>query len=89
MTEQEIERIAELVFQKLVKKQEEWDKEFMDSVKDSVVFNIKTSEPDPKRIKILNDIAELEASLIKLVGDEQYIAAATVRDQIELLKKQL
>lgn len=89
MTEEQIERIAELVFQKLVKKQEEWDREFMDSVKDSVVFNIKTSEPDPKRIKILNDIAELEASLIKLVSDEQYIAAATVRDQIELLKKQL
>lgn len=88
MTEEQIERIAELVFQKLVKKQEEWDREFNESIKDQVVFNIKQSEPDPKRLKRWSEIAELEESLAKLVKDEQYIAAAAVRDQIELLKKQ-
>jgi protein-arginine kinase activator protein McsA len=89
MTDEQIERIAELVFQKLVKKQEEWDKEFTDSIKDQVVFNIKQSEHDPKRLKRLSEIAELEESLIKLVETEQYIAAAAVRDRIDELKKEL
>lgn len=88
MTEEQIERIAELVFQKLVKKQEEWDREFTDSIKDQVVFNIRQSEPDPKRLKRWSEIAELEESLIKLVEAEQYIAAAAVRDRIESLKNQ-
>ena len=28
MTEDQVEKIAELVFQKLIKKQEEWDQQF-------------------------------------------------------------
>lgn len=88
MTEQEIERIAELVFQKLVKKQEEWDKEFAAELRDQIVIDVitteKTQEPD-LQMRINN----LQAHLDRLIEKELYTEAQAVKDRIEELKKQL
>ena len=87
MTEQEIERIAELVFQKLVKKQEEWDKQFMEEIKDQVVMDIVIKEKQLPDIKTRID--NLQAHLERLLEKELYTEAQAVKERIDELKKEL
>ena len=87
MTDEQIERIAELVFQKLVKKQEEWDKEFMNEIKDQVVMDIVIKGKDEPGIQTRID--NLQAHLDKLLEKELYTEAADVKARIDELKKQL
>jgi hypothetical protein len=87
MTEEQIERIAELVFQKLVKKQEEWDKEFMLEIKDQVVMDIFIKGKDDPTIQ--TRINNLQSHLDKLIEKELYTEAADVKKQIDELKKEL
>lgn len=87
MTEEQIERIAELVFQKLVKKQEEWDKQFMEEIKDQVVMDIVIKEKQLPDIQTRID--NLQAHLERLLEKELYTEAADVKERIDELKKQL
>lgn len=87
MTEEQIERIAELVFQKLVKKQEEWDKQFMEEIKDQVVMDIVIKEKQLPDIQTRID--NLQAHLEKLLEKELYTEAADVKERIDELKKEL
>ena len=87
MTEEQIERIAELVFQKLVKKQEEWDKQFMEEIKDQVVMDIVIKEKQLPDIKTRID--NLQAHLERLLEKELYAEAAAVKERIDELKKEL
>jgi hypothetical protein len=86
MTDEQIERIAELVFQKLVKKQEEWDKEFMNEIKDQVVMDvIIKGKQDPD---IDTRINNLQAHLDRLLEKELYTEAQAVKERIDELKKE-
>ena len=87
MTEEQIERIAELVFQKLVKKQEEWDKQFMEEIKDQVVMDIVIKEKQLPDIQTRID--NLQAHLERLLEKELYTEAAAVKERIDELKKEL
>jgi len=87
MTDEQIEKIAELVFQKLVKKQEEWDKEFMNEIKDQVVMDIVIKGKDESSVQTRID--NLQAHLDKLLEKELYTEAADVKARIDELKKQL
>ena len=87
MTEEQIERIAELVFQKLVKKQEEWDKQFMEEIKDQVVMDIVIKEKQLPDID--SRINNLQAHLERLLEKELYTEAAAVKERIDELKKEL
>lgn len=88
MTEEQIERIAELVFQKLVKKQEEWDKQFMEEIKDQVVMDIVIKGTTAPNI-IQTRIDNLQAHLERLLEKELYTEAAAVKERIDELKKEL
>jgi len=85
MTDEQIERIAELVFQKLVKKQEEWDKEFMLEIKDQVVMDISIKGTTDIQTRIDN----LQAHLDRLIEKELYTEAQAVKERIDELKKEL
>lgn len=85
MKEEEIERIAELVFQKLVKKQEEWDKEFMMEIKDQVIMDISIKGTTDIQTRIDN----LQAHLDRLIEKEMYNEAQEVKNRIDELKKEL
>jgi hypothetical protein len=85
MTDEQIERIAELVFQKLVKKQEEWDKEFMLEIKDQVIMDISIKGTTDIQTRIDN----LQAHLDRLIEKELYAEAADVKKRIDQLKKEL
>jgi hypothetical protein len=87
MTDEQIERIAELVFQKLVKKQEEWDKEFMMEIKDQVVMDIVIKGKEEPAIQTRID--NLQAHLDRLIEKELYAEAADVKKRIDELKKEL
>lgn len=87
MTEEQIERIAELVFQKLVKKQEEWDKQFMEEIKDQVVMDIVIKEKQLPDIQARID--NLQAHLERLIEKELYTEAQAVKERIDELKKEL
>jgi protein-arginine kinase activator protein McsA len=87
MTDEQIERIAELVFQKLVKKQEEWDKQFMEEIKDQVVMDIVIKEKQLPDID--TRINNLQAHLERLIEKELYTEAQAVKERIDELKKEL
>ena len=87
MTEEQIERIAELVFQKLVKKQEEWDKQFAEEIRDQVVMDIVIKEKQLPDIQTRID--NLQAHLERLLEKELYTEAAAVKERIDELKKEL
>lgn len=87
MTEGQIERIAELVFQKLVKKQEEWDNQFMMEIKDQVVMDIFIKGKEDPTIQTRID--NLQSHLDKLIEKELYAEAADVKKRIDELKKGL
>ena len=87
MTEEQIERIAELVFQKLVKKQEEWDKQFAEEIRDQVVMDIVIKEKQLPDID--TRINNLQAHLERLLEKELYTEAAAVKERIDELKKEL
>lgn len=87
MTDEQIERIAELVFQKLVKKQEEWDKQFAEEIRDQVVMDIVIKEKQLPDID--TRINNLQAHLERLLEKELYTEAAAVKERIDELKKEL
>ncbi len=87
MTEEQIERIAELVFQKLVKKQEEWDKQFAEEIRDQVVMDIVIKEKQLPDID--TRINNLQAHLERLLEKELYTEAQAVKERIDELKKEL
>jgi uncharacterized alkaline shock family protein YloU len=88
MKEEEIERIAELVFQKLVKKQEEWDKEFMTEIKDQVILDIVVGQA-AQPTDLVTRIANLQDHLDRLIEKELYTEAAAVKERIDELKSKL
>lgn len=87
MTDEQIERIAELVFQKLVKKQEEWDKQFAEEIRDQVIMDIIIKEKELPDID--TRINNLQAHLERLLEKELYTEAAAVKKRIDELKKEL
>ena len=87
MTDEQIERIAELVFQKLVKKQEEWDKQFAEEIRDQVVMDIVIKEKQLPDID--TRINNLQAHLERLLEKELYTEAQAVKERIDELKKEL
>lgn len=89
MTNEQIEKLAELVFQKLVKKQEEWDKEFMMEIKDQVVMDISIKGTTTGLENIQGRIDNLQAHLDKLIEKELYTEAAAVKERIDELKSKL
>lgn len=87
MTEAQIERLVELLFNKMVKRQEEWDREHFLVLGDAAAFNIPESENTTA--KILYKIEKLEKLFIKAIEEEHYLHAKTIRDEINLLNDKL
>ena len=76
MTEYQMERIAELVFQKMLKKQEEWDKN---------THYITTTD----REAILAEIVALNLVKTDYLEAEQYEKMAEIQEKINKLKTSL
>ena len=74
MTEEQIERLAELVFQKLLAKQEEWDQQYNSKI---------------DRNHLIAEIVRLNVVKMDLVNDEQYEEAGKIQKEINKIRELL
>lgn len=81
MTDEEIERIAELIFQKLLNKQEELEKQFDEQIYAGNGLNTA--------VNIAVQIALADETLKALIEEENYEEAAKVKKDIMLLQEKL
>jgi len=81
MTEDQVERIAELVFQKLIKKQEEWDQQF----NKDIYTELEISDS----VNIATQLAVAEMLLKQYIEIEDYVLAGEIQKTIMLLNDKL
>jgi hypothetical protein len=81
MTEDQVERIAELVFQKLVKKQEEWDQQY----NKDIYTELEISDS----VNIATQLAVAEMLLKQYIESEDYVLAGEIQKTITLLNNKL
>jgi hypothetical protein len=81
MTDEEIERIAELIFQKLLTRQEELEKQFDEQIYAGNGLNTA--------VNIAVQIALADETLKALIEEENYEEAAKVKKDIVLLQEKL
>jgi hypothetical protein len=81
MTEDQVERIAELVFQKLIKKQEEWDQQF----NKDIYTELEISDS----VNIATQLAVAEMLLKQYIEIEDYVLAGEIQKTIILLNDKL
>jgi protein-arginine kinase activator protein McsA len=92
MTEQEMNQLADIIVDKLINRQAEYDAEFMKNLAESDQVDeihfmskpVKTNE----EIIILN-IERLEAQLQKALNEEDYMRAETLKKSIQKFKDKL
>lgn len=72
MTEEQLERLAELVFQKLLAKQEEWDQQYHNKI---------------DRNHLIAEIVRLNVVKMDLVNDEQYEEAGRIQKEINKIRE--
>jgi hypothetical protein len=81
MTEDQVERIAELVFQKLIKKQEEWDQQY----NKDIYTELEISDS----VNIATQLAVAEMLLKQYIEIEDYVLAGEIQKTIILLNDRL
>ena len=89
MTDEQMEKFAEIIFQKLLTKQAEFDKQFIKQVKESggsieIGYNDEMFGLDEKQILQI-EIAKLSKLLSQHEEDEEYEKAIKVNDKLNKL----
>ncbi len=89
MTEKEIEKLAELITDKLIAKQKEYDEQFHIDLQETMMkdggFVRQVSEEE----LLLAEIARLMTLLSSYEDKEQYEKAAIIKNKIDKLKTKL
>ena len=97
MTEEQIEKLAEVIFQKLLTRQSEFDKQFIEQLKESKGdFEIEVRSPYEESVFGLSEKEKLEEDILKLSkllsqyeDNEEYEKAVVARDTLTKLMKKL
>lgn len=87
MTEEELNKLADLIVEKILIKQAEYDAEFVKQMEKE--HNIQLEFVDVQKQMIEDEIIKLEKRLNKLLEREMYEEAAKIVEQINNLKKHL
>ena len=87
MTEEQINKLAELIVEKILVRQAEYDAEFVKQMEQE--HNVQLEFVDAHKQMIEDEIVKLEKRLQKLLDREMYEAAAGLVEQINNLKKHL
>jgi len=89
MTNEELEILAELLFDKLMERQEEYDKEFEESVqnmfKAGFTAEIKLTEEE----LMIGELARLQTLMMLYENKEEYEKAAVLLKKVNDIKKRL
>lgn len=88
MTDDQIDKLANAIVLKMMAKQEEYDKQFLEDVKVLVEdgTEIKVELSNGKNA-IQNKINELKTLLAKSVDDQDFLKAKRISDEIDDLEK--
>jgi hypothetical protein len=88
MTEEEMNKLADIIVYKLIEKQKEYDKSFIEELKQSSL-QLEVHEKNDIKTTLEIELKSLEKLLIMLQDNEHYEAAAECRDRIKFLKSEL
>jgi len=88
MTDDQIDKLANAIVLKMMAKQEEYDKQFLEDVKVLVKegTEIKVELSNSKNA-IQNKISELKTLLAKSIDDQDFLKAKRISDEINDLEK--
>ncbi len=87
MTDEQMNKLAELIVEKILVRQAEYDAEFVKQMEKE--HNIQLEFVDVQKDLLELEITKLEKRLQKLLDREMYEAAARLVEQINNLKKYL
>ena len=87
MTDEQMNKLAELIVEKILVRQAQYDAEFVKQMEKEQ--NVKLEFVDAQQQLIEEEIVKLEKRLQKLLDREMYEAAARLVEQINNLKKYL
>lgn len=87
MTEEEMNKLADLIVEKILVKQAEYDAEFVKQMEQEK--GIELEFVDVQKQMIEDEVVRLEKRLSKLLEKEKYEEAAKLVEQINNLKKHL
>ena len=87
MTDEQLNKLADLIVEKILVRQAEYDAEFVKQMEKE--HNVQLEFVDVQKDMIEQEVKKLEKRLSKLLDREMYEEAARLVDQINSLKKYL
>ena len=94
MTKKEIQMLADLIFDRIVEKQEEADREYAEQIvklaKDGYVINDITDKLElNEEEKLVGELARMQTIMMILEDREEYEKAAVIQKKIKNINKKL
>ena len=89
MTNEELEILAELLFDKLMERQEEYDKEFEESVQDMFKAGFTAELKLTEEELMIGELARLQTLMMLYENKEEYEKAAVLLKKVNDIKKRL
>tara|TARA_R100000951_G_scaffold86163_1_gene73891 strand:- start:68 stop:346 length:279 start_codon:yes stop_codon:yes gene_type:complete len=89
MTEEQMEYLANLVVDKLIAKQREYDDQFHIDIQEVMSDNLGNARHVSEEELILSEIAKLMTLLSSYEDKEQYEKAAIIKNKLDKLKNRL
>jgi protein-arginine kinase activator protein McsA len=96
MTDKQMEKLAEMIFQKLLTRQAEFDKQFIDQLKaagEVVTFEVYNNDNElvtqNEEEKLIKEYERLSKLLSQYEESEQYEKAAIINSKIRILQNKI
>ena len=89
MTNEELEILAELLFDKLMERQEEYDREFEESVQDMFKAGFTAELKLTEEELMIGELARLQTLMMLYENKEEYEKAAVLLKKVNDIKKRL
>ena len=94
MTENEIQRLADLIFDRICEKQEQLDQEYAQQIQklysDGYVIDTVTDKYDlNEEERLVGELAKLQTIMMIFEDKEEYESAAVVKKKIDRINKKL
>jgi len=89
MTNKEIDKLAELISDKLIAKQKEYDEQFHVDLQETMKDNMGSARNVSQEELLLAELARLMTLLSSYEDQEQYEKAGIIKNKIDKLKQML
>jgi len=94
MNEDEIERLAQLLYDRIMEKQEEADQEYAEQIQNLmnngyVINDVTDKLGMNEEEKLVGELAKLQTIMMILEDKEEYEKAAVIQNKIKVINKKL